>query len=77
MCYLESASKLVSVENVGEFGKSISTCGVVLTGDITQHKHISIQQISKQKHKCNVVFSVVYCLANISHHFHFKYGLIT
>lgn len=28
--YLEPAGKLVGVENVGELGKSIGTCGVVM-----------------------------------------------
>jgi hypothetical protein len=32
ICYLESACKFIGVEYIGEFGKSISTCGIIVAG---------------------------------------------
>jgi len=56
--YLESTCKLLSVENVSELGKSISTCGVVMAGGhetnfspkmrAVFHKHVYITFTSFQ-----------------------------
>lgn len=58
VCYLESTCKFLSVENVGELGESISTCGVVMAGGhetnfspkmhAVFHKHVYITFTSFQ-----------------------------